>query len=347
MPIPTRRKRSESGNAGGAVTTVQVAEAAGVSIATVSRYLSGQARVSEAKRDAIDAAIAQLKFKPNLLARSLKRGRSMTIGVLTQDVNSPFFTETLVGVEAALEGTGYQPLIVSSHWRPAEEADRIRSLIGRQVEGILVLIGSLPQAQLLKLAEDVPIVATGRELQGQRLLGLRVDNEGGGYLATRHLLELGHRRIVHAAGPDDNVDAADRLAGYRRALAEFGVAFDRKLVVPGNFRETGGLMALTHLLDKGVSFTAVFAANDQTAFGARLALHRRGLRVPEDVSLVGFDDLPISAFVTPPLTTVHQPMFDIGKAAAAALLRLIAGEPAAPEVPALKLVVRETTARVR
>ncbi|MCW7541559.1 substrate-binding domain-containing protein [Aquabacterium sp. A7-Y] len=340
-------KAPRSRPASGSVTTVEVARAAGVSVATVSRFLSGANPVSEAKREAIEAAIAQLDFKPNLLARSLKRGRSMTVGVLTQDVNSPFFTETVLGAESALEGTGYEPLIASVHWNPKQEADRIRRLIARKVDGVLVLVGSLPDAQLLRLAEDVPIVATGRHLRSPRAWGLRLDNEQGGYLATRHLLDLGHRQIAHIQGQADSVDARDRVAGYRRALEEFGLPYDKRLVMQGNFSETGGLLAMNRLLDGGHSFTAVFAANDQTAYGARLALYRRGVRVPEDVSLIGFDDLPASVFTTPPLTTVRQPMFDIGRLAARVLVQLIEGQRPEVELPGLSLVVRETTGRLR
>ncbi|AKJ30410.1 LacI family DNA-binding transcriptional regulator [Caldimonas brevitalea] len=345
MNTTPKRKRSS----GATVTTVQVAEAAGVSVATVSRFLTGVTRVSEAKREAIEAAIAQLDFKPNLLAASLKRGRSMTIGVLTQDVNSPFFTETVLGVEAALDGSGYEPLITSVHWNPKEEAERIRRLIARRVDGVIVLSGRLAEPALRRLAQQVPIVATGRQFKtsASPLRGLRLDNEAGGYLATRHLLELGHRQIAHIEGWPGTCDAAERLAGYRRALQEFGVDFDPHLVTSGNFSESGGLLAMNRLLDSGRSFTAVFAANDQTAYGARLALYRRGVRVPEDLALVGFDDLPASLYTTPPLTTVRQPMFEVGKLAAQTLLQLIEGGPAQPQMPTLSLMVRETTSRLR
>nr|WP_297357035.1 substrate-binding domain-containing protein [uncultured Caldimonas sp.] len=333
--------------AGGSATLLEVARAAGVSAATVSRILNGGTRVSAEKRQAVEKAIAALNFKPNLLAQSLKRGRSMMFGVLTQDVDSPFFAETLLGVEAALSGTGYEPLIASGHWNPKEEADRIRRLLARQVDGMIVLFGRLSNDELLRFSEHVPVVATGHELNADRALAFRLDSEAGGYLATKHLLDLGHRGIAHIAGPADHADALDRLAGYRRALAEAGVAFDERLVVQGNFKEPGGVMGANRLLDSGVPFTAIFAANDQTAFGARLALYRRGIRVPEDLSLIGFDDLPSSLYTTPPLTTVRQPMFDVGKLAAQALLQLVEGQPARIAVPELSLVIRETTRRLR
>jgi len=328
-------------------TLIEVAEAAGVSPATVSRILSGRTRVSAAKREAVGQAIAALNFKPNLLAQSLKRGRSMTIGVLTQDVDSPFFIETLRGVEAAFSGTGYEPLIASGHWNPREEADRMRRLIARQVDGVIVLFGRLSDKELLPFADQVPIVATGPQFTAQRLHAFRLDNEPGGYCATRHLLDLGHRAIAHVAGPSDHRDAIERLAGYRRALEEAGVAYDERLVAEGNFREQGGVLAVNHLMGRGAPFTAVFAANDQTAYGVRLALYRLGIRVPEDVSLIGFDDLPSSLYTTPPLTTVRQPMFEVGQRAAGVLLKVLDGQPPEFPLPEFSLVVRETTQRLR
>ncbi|HWP20542.1 MAG TPA: substrate-binding domain-containing protein [Burkholderiaceae bacterium] len=338
---------SKPGRESASATLLEVAREAGVSAATVSRILNGSSRVSAEKRQAVERAIKALNFKPNLLAQSLKRGRSMTVGVLTQDIGSPFFAEALLGIEAALEHTDYEPLIASGHWNPGEEADRIRRLVARQVDGVIVLFGHLADDALAQFAEHVPIIATGHQFTSPRAISFRLDSHRGGYLATRHLLDLGHRDIAHIAGPSDHADAVERLTGYRQALDEAGVRYDERLVVEGNFKEPGGVIAANRLLDSGVPFTAIFAANDQTAFGARLALYRRGIRVPEDVSLIGFDDLPSALYTTPPLTTVRQPMFEVGQQAAAALLKLIEGEPARVEVPELTLVVRETTRRLR
>ena len=240
-------------------TLLDVAREAGVSPSTVSRILNGTAKVSDDKRQAVMAAIARTKFAPNLMAQGLKRGRSQTIGIVVQDISSPYFDETLRGVDDGLKGTGYASVIVS--------------------------------------------------------------------------------------GPADNIDAEERAAGYRRALSEAGIAVDPKLMVEGNFHENSGLLAVNHLFDTGQQFTAVFAANDQSAYGVRLCLYRKGIRVPDDVSLVGFDDLPGSSYTTPPLTTIRQPLYDMGLVATNALLRLIHGEPVQAQVPPLELVVRETTRR--
>lgn len=328
------------------VTVLDVAREAGVSPSTVSRILNGTARVTSDKRSAVEEAIRKLDFRPNLFARSLKTGTTMTIGILTQDVESPFYGRAMKGIEAGLAGTGYAPIMVSGHWNAAEEAERVRLLMARRIDGLVILTGHLDDRQIAEFARHQPIVVTGRQLEAPQVRAFTLDQEAGGHLATRHLLNLGHRRIAHIAGPSDHTDATDRRAGYERALREAGIAAAPELVVQGDFMESGGLLAMNRLLDSGQTFTAVFAANDQTAFGARMALYRRGVRVPDDVSIVGVDDLPATAYATPPMTTVRQPIYEIGLAAAHALLTMLDHAMPAVEVPPLELVVRETTRRV-
>jgi len=314
----------------GPSTLMDVAREAGVSPSTVSRILNGTAKVSEDKRQAVVAAIAHMNFAPNQMAQGLKKGCSMTIGIVVQDISSPFFDETLRGVDDGLKGTGYASVIVSGHWNAEEEAERIRLLLARKVDGIILLSGRMSDQTVLNFSGQRPIVSTGRALQTRSALGFKLDNEYGAYLAVHHLIELGHRNIAFISGPANNIDAAERLAGYTRAL-----------------QEASGMMAMNRLFDTHQQFTAVFAANDLSAYGARLALYRKGIRVPDDISLVGFDDLPGSSYTTPPLTTIRQPLYDIGRIATHALLRIINGEDPQGEVPPLELIVRETTRRVR
>jgi len=324
-------------------TLTDVARLAGVSPATVSRILNGTARVADAKRAAVLAAIAQMNFAPNQMARGLKQGRSMTIGIVVQDISSPFFDETLRGVDAGLKGTGYTSVIVSGHWDAREETERIRLLLARKVDGIILLAGRLSDEAVLTFAGHCPIVSTGRELHTGNAIGFKVDNEYGAHMAARHLIELGHQRIAFVTGPDSSSDANERLAGYRRALHEAGLDADPALIVAGDFHEASGLLAIERLFERRVPFTAVFAANDLSAYGVRLGLYRRGIRVPEDMSLIGFDDLPGSAYTAPPLSTVRQPLYELGRIATGALLALLKGATAYRDVPPLELVVRETT----
>ncbi|SMB97641.1 substrate-binding domain-containing protein [Deinococcus hopiensis] len=328
------------------LTLEQVARAARVSTATVSRIINGTGTVSAHKRAAVMEAIERLGYRPNMMAQALARGSTMSVGVLTPDIASPFYSAVLRGVERGFGGSGYHPVFASEEWRVSSASDSLDLLVSRRVDAMIVLGGNTPLDRLRELAGLMPLVVLGRELPGLEGQCLEVDQTVGAEQATHHLLALGHRRIVHLAGPEDHADARARLAGYRRALRDAGVPEAPELIVPGDFSEAGGHAATEALLAAGVPFTAIFAANDQSSAGAQLALFRRGLRVPTDLSVVGFDDIPGSAFERPPLTTVRQPTGDMGQAAAAMVLALLRGEQ--PSMPTFRaaLVERESTAPV-
>jgi LacI family transcriptional regulator len=327
-------------------TLLDVARLAGVSAATVSRILNGTARVTEDKRLAVETAIERLQFRPNFAAQSLRSGFTRTIGVLTQELESPYFTRGARGIEDGLLGSVYAPIVVPGHWNPAEELDRARLLIARRVDAMVILGGTLSDEQVSDMARKLPIAITGRDLLAPNVFSLHCDQVEGACRATRHLIELGHTRIAHISGPVQYPDAIDRRDGYMRAHSEAGLGVDPRLMIVGSYMETGGTEAMTQLLATGQKFTAVFCANDQTLWGARQVLYERGLRVPEDISLVGFDDLPQSAYMTPAVTTIHQPIYQMGRAAAHLLLGALGAEPpakSASPVPDLRLVVRGTT----
>ncbi|MFM7532444.1 MAG: LacI family DNA-binding transcriptional regulator [Rubrivivax sp.] len=328
----------------GPVTLQQVAQAAGVSASTVSRILNGTAVVSPEKKQAVDEAIALLGFVPNPVARGLAGGRTLSVGVVTQSIDSPFYGVALRGIEVELDRAGYSPLFVSGHWNATEEARCIDMLRSRRVDGIIVLTGRLSDAALKQTARSLPVVVTGRKLKAPNLFSLDFDNFEGARLATEHLTALGHRRIAFVAGNAEHPDAIERLRGYRAGLEAAGIAFDAQLVSPGLFHEESGMLATEHLLDTRQRFTALFAANDQMALGACLALQRRSLRVPQDVSVMGFDDLSISRFSVPPLSTIHHPAYELGQGAAAVMLCLLRGEKPALRLPEPRVVSRESTA---
>ncbi len=325
------------------VTLELVAERAGVSPSTVSRILNGTAIVSADKRAAVDRAVAELGFVPNPVARGLAGGRTLSIGVLTQALDSPFYGAELRGIEDECDKAGYSALYVSGHWNAAEEARCIQVLRSRRVDGIIVLTGRLSDSALRACAKALPVVVTGRTLKAPGLFSLNFDNVGGTRLAIEHLLSLGHKRIACITGDQAHPDAVERLQGYHQALEEAGIALDPGLVAAGQFNEESGRLAIEHLLDSRRRFTALFASNDQMAFGATLGLYRRGLRVPDDLSLVGFDDLGGASYAIPPLTTVHQPGYELGCIAARAMLQLLGGTKPDVAMPAPRLVVREST----
>ena len=340
-------RRVAAASNGTTVTLEMVAKEAGVSPSTVSRILNGTARVRESKVQAVEAAISKLQFMPNPVARSLAGGKSMSVGVVIQAIDSPFYGEALAAIEKGLVRANYSALFVSGHWREADERRCIDHLLSRRVEGIILMNSCLADQELLHLSRNLPLVLTGRDVAGARICSLDVDSTPGARLATDYLIGQGHRRIAFIGGPADHPDAVQRFSGYKASLAAHKVAFDRKLVVTGDYSDAGGHAAMGDLLDSGVKFTAVFAANDQSAHGAMLALHRRGLKVPQDISMIGFDDLPASSFTIPPLTTVHRSIREIGVAAADAMVDLIDGRAPVAKVPSATLAVRESTRPLR
>lgn len=328
-------------------TVSDIAQLARVSPSTVSRVLTGSSPVHPDKRAAVLAAIEQLNFRPNLNARALVRGKSMAIGILTQSMASQFYGELSQGIEEGLAGSGYHPVLASGQWRHDEERAALNILVDRQVDGLIILGGDHPDADLRAINAQIPLIAVGRSVDGLGQQCLRVENADGAAAAVRHLIALGHRRIAHITGIAAHIDSQERLLGYREAHHEAGLPLDERLIVEGDFTEQSGALALEALLARGAPVSAIFAANDQMAYGARLALYRRGLRVPEDLSLVGFDDILGSAYTTPPLTTVRQRMLEQGRQAAHAILNLIAGDPPGLAPVATELVIRESTARLR
>lgn len=341
-----RASKDNPGTSGATVTLDRVAKEAGVSPATVSRILNGTAVVSAARKEAVDAAIAKLGFVPNPVARGLAGGRTFSIGVVTQTLDSPFYGSALRGIEEKLLPLGYSPLFLSGQWDAAVEAKCIDVLRSRRVDGIIVLTGRLTDKALKNYAKALPIVVTGRKLTAPNLAALYCDNVEGARLATQHLIDLGHRQIAFIGGDPQHSDAVERLQGYRMALEAARIRFDPALVAEGGFYEGGGLQAVGDLLASRKRFTAIFAANDQMAVGAALGLSRHSLRVPEDVSLIGYDDLLSSLYSKPPLSSVHQSAYELGQQAAEVLLQMLAGETPVFEVPAPRLVLRESCRRI-
>lgn len=323
-----------------------VAQTAGVSPSTVSRILNGTARVSADKGAAVDAAIKKLGFSPNPVARGLAGGRTLSIGVVTQTISSPFYGEALHGIEDELVQAGYIPLFVSGHWQETEERNALDALVSRRVDGVIVLAGRLPNPALQLYAKKMPMVVVGRGIKGPKLFSLGFDDRAGAFLATQHLIDLGHTRIAYIAGDPAHDDASEREAGYRLALEQAGLPFDPALVMPGDYTESGGLLAVNRLVESRLPFTAIFAANDQTAIGAALGLYRKSMRIPDDVSLVGFDDLAPAKFAIPPLTTVRQSVYEMGSQAALAMLQMLRGDSPEVVLPRPQLVPRESTRRM-
>ena len=315
----------------------EVALKAGVSIATVSRVLNDKGPVAEATRHRILEAIERLRYVPHGAARSLITNQTDTIGVLLPDLYGEFFSEVIRGIDQAARRNGLHVLISGFHSDRAEIEAVLRALRGR-VDGLIVLSPDV-DAQTLRrnLPETLPVVLLNTRINGHtpqapqtqgavnalNFDAINTDNHGGALAMVRHLAALGHRRIALIRGPEENADAGERLRGYRDALRAEGIEVAEPLELSGDFSEESGYRAGQRLLTLEPRPTAVFAANDSMAIGCLFALRAAGVRVPDDVALAGFDDIPIARYLTPSLSSVHVPIAELGTRAMERLLHAV------------------------
>lgn len=328
------------------VSIREVASAARVSVTTVSRVLNRTGPVRDDTRRRVEAAIARLGYVPHAAARSLITRQTRTIGVVLPDIYGEFFSELIRGADLAARRVGYHLLVSGSHADQAETRDVLRTLYGR-VDG-LILMASSVDARALEdsLPASVPLVLLNDGRRARHHASIRIDNRPGARAVIDHLVGLGHQRIGFIQGPEGNEDAAQRRMGYRQALAAHGIAVDPRLEIRGDFSEKAGHDAAGQLAGGDPPPTAIFAANDAMAIGCLAALRERGLRVPADVALAGFDDIPIARYMTPALTTVHVAIEELGGGAVARLLQELERNPSATprhEVLPATLVIRAST----
>jgi LacI family repressor for deo operon, udp, cdd, tsx, nupC, and nupG len=289
-------------------------------------------------------------YTPDAIARSLVTQKTRTVGIVVTTITDPFVAEVVQGIEDTALENDYSVILASSAAEPDREMAAVEMLRAKRVDTILVTssrVGALYLAHLEHIGVPVVLINNHNEQSGRYTFSVSVDNQHGGHLATRHLIEQGHRRIAYISGTIDQSDSAERGEGYRQALEENGLPFDPSLVVPGNGRLNGGERALQALTSLDSPPSAVFCYNDMTAIGLLCAARQAGLCVPEDLAMVGFDDVPLAKYVCPPLTTVAQPQRDMGRKAMNMALALIAaGESTTPFADIVvkgRLIVRETT----
>ncbi|MGF9649662.1 LacI family DNA-binding transcriptional regulator [Pseudarthrobacter oxydans] len=323
-----------------------VAELAGVSHQTVSRVVNGHPNVSKTTREKVEAAIAELGYRRNTAARSLVTRRSQTIGVLGSELSQYGPANTMLGVEQAARDAGYFVSIAALRSVSRDAIfDALRHFLDQAVDGIAVLV---PHTETLRILEEfnpgVPVMAVG-SLGNAAVSGAMVDQKLGAELAVRHLIELGHSRIGHVAGPADWIDGALRTEGWRAALQHAGLQDD--LLLEGDWSAGSGY-AIGRQLAAERRATAVFVGNDQMALGVLRAFNEAGVRVPDDVSVVGFDDQPESSYFTPPLTTVRQDFAELGRRCMDTMLKEIeAGAAVSSTVVTPELVRRQSAAAPR
>lgn len=314
-------------------TIADVARLANVSSMTVSRVLNDVPNVSPSTRARVRRAMEQLDYRPNVLARGLVSGKSRTLGVITFDTTLYGPGAALLGIERAARRRSYGVSIETlERLDRAALAAAVDSMADRRVEGVVVIAPYVSAAGALRAASrDIPIVAVAAAMPGEAPLAA-VDQLRGAQLITEHLLGLGHPTVWHVAGPPDWIESAQRVDGWRLALASAGIVPPR--VVRGDWTARSGYRAARQLIRSGSPVSAVFAANDQMALGVLHAFHEHGWRVPEDVSVVGFDDIPEAEFFTPALTTVRQDFDEMGRLGLELLIRMLDSGPLDPDLVA-------------
>ena len=326
-----------------APTGKEVAKLAGVSTATVSRALSGSGGVREPVRSRIIEAARSLSYRPNRAARDLRVRSSRAVGVLIPDIENPFFTSLVCGIEDFLGKTDYSLLLASYNEDPAQESRRLEVFRADGVRGLIFAASRAPSRLYAELGKaGMALVAVSRDLAGSRSDQVTVANQEGAHAATSHLIGLGHKRIAIINGPLVFSTARDRQAGYEDALRDAGLTVDENLVVHCAFRQSEGYAAMLQLLQSPSHPTAVFAGSNLLTLGALQAIHERQLTIPDEIAIVGFDEMPWAMSLRPPLTTVAQPAFEVGRTAAELLLARVR-EPSLPR----RQVVLETRLIVR
>jgi DNA-binding LacI/PurR family transcriptional regulator len=330
-------------------TIYDVARLAGVSTATVSRALNGTGQIAPSTRATIEAAVEQLGYRPNTIARSLVTKSTQTIALLLPDITNPFYAALVSGIQQTALAHGSTMLLCTTESDAEREEHYLRVLRSKQVDGALVDGLVLPSDRIARFVDDgFPIVCLDRDIDSRSIPVVQVDNRLGGRIATDHLIELGHSRIAHVTGAGELGISDERLAGYRDALTAAGLPLNFQLVEEGRFTDDGGHDAARNLLQRDPELTAIFAANDLSALGVLNAVAEAGKRVPDDVSVVGFDDLHLSAYTSPPLTTIRQPAVEIATLATEILIGLTRGR-GVEEMRHLlepELVVRDSTRAV-
>jgi DNA-binding LacI/PurR family transcriptional regulator len=328
-----------------AVRLRDIARECGVDVATVSRSLNGAYGVHEETRKKVLTAAARLNYRPNRLAKGLATGRSRTLALVISDIRNPFFAELARGAEDAAYDAGYELVLCNSDLSAEKQTRYIQSLLEKRTEGILMnSVSGLGRAEQEELTRSgIPMVLLNRPPASIRGFStVLADNEGGGFMAGHYLVNLGHRVIGHLTGSRQHGNLSERAKGFQRALDGEKV---NSLTLRGAHSSEGAYQMMRKLLMQHRDLTAVFAANDAMAFGAIRSIFDAGRRVPEDVSVIGFDNVEMAGMIRPPLTTIHQPKYEMGRAAVEILLhRTRQPENSTPEhrVFEVKLVERQS-----
>ncbi|WP_127594357.1 LacI family DNA-binding transcriptional regulator [Paenibacillus lautus] len=306
-------------------TIKDVAKLAGVALSTASYALSGDSRVSSKTRSKVLEAARQLNYRKNGFAMDLKRSRTKTIALILTDLSGPYYSELIRSVQEVALTNGYDLIACSSIG--GRDSTAVKFLREKRADGAIILAPNIRDEVLIETSgPQFPIVVMDRPLCSEYLVNVLVDGEQGGYTATRYLLENGHRHVAYISGSSDSYDNHLRYQGYLRALAEAGLEEQSKWRLSGNFVREGGYNATKMMIMQGSLPSAVFYGNDEMAIGGLKAFEESGISVPDDVSVIGYDDIQLAEYVNPPLTTIKQPKSEAGSLAAHLLFQILGGE---------------------
>ena len=328
-----------------------VAKRAGVTRTTVSRVINNSGYVKDETRQRVEAAIAELNYVPNLLGQSLRNKQTNTIGLLIADISNPFWIPVIRGVESVASENGYNVILCDTDTSETKEMAHLENLLKKQVDGIVIApIRNTPGPVAFTQKQNVPIVVVGYPMPNVDVDIVRCDTEEAAYDIVRVLLDLGHRRIAALTGPENIVTATDRVAGYKRALREAGIAIEDELIQYGHFLPEKGYEMAQKMLNLNPLPTAVVTGNNFIAIGATKALYEAGVRIPEDMSVVTFDGPPPDLVIDPFFTMVSQPGFEMGTQAANLILHRLAGEadtPCQEKILPTQIITYSSTAPVQ
>jgi LacI family transcriptional regulator len=327
-------------------TIREVAEKAGVSFTTVSHVINKTRFVSEETRERVLAAMNELNYRPNALAQSLRSGKTNTIGLILPDSANPFFAEVGRCIEAEAFRMGYSVILCNTEGDSQKEQFYVDVLSKKQVDGVIfVSTGDGEDSLDFLIGQAMPLVVVDRDFPNKDVDAVLTDNRAGGYLATRHLIEMGHKRIAYIRGPFKLTPSAERVTGYQQALQEAGISIIPDLILHGDSHSESGRIATRILLERPEPPSAIFVWNDMMAVGALRAAADAGCKVPEDVAVVGYDDIDLASYTNPPLTSIAQPKAEIGLRAVRLLTERMADYslPTRREVLPVKLIIRQSS----
>ncbi|GAB7219707.1 substrate-binding domain-containing protein [Vibrio comitans] len=324
-------------------TVYDVARLAGVSVSTVSRFNNQTGYIAKEKVQAIEQAISTLNFRAKTTRHSGNKARSMKIAIVVPTFDNSYFASILNGMNHCAQSSAYTLRVESSRFSKVREQRIIKQMLDLGVDALILVVSLLSEDEIKRLVGELPILIVSGSDKGSLPI-LKIDNVIAGKIATNHLIQLGHTKIIHAHGRlTEGPDAQDRLDGYKQSLLEAGLQIDSRLIVDGGYYSETAFNAVLQLIKDEIPFSAVFAANDLSAYGVIQALTEHDICVPQQVSVIGFDDLYTSEIFTPSLTTIRQPLYEIGEIALSHICDIMSNNANKPLVPPAELIVRNST----